>query len=301
MTSFLGNAATARFELPSTDSPWQVAFGAPSKLGRCLSPRTFLAFRVLLALFWTGITIWSMVDHKANDLETAPEFYIYLTNWSLLIEWFYLVSATFVTRMALRNPKRTALDGAPSKTPLFARITYAAQVETYVLSFFVFVLYWALVYDGGTIHALSVFTHGVNFLVALADCLVAGIPMRLVQFWLPFVISSTYVIFSVVYDLAGGTADGDSYIYSVLDWSEDPGTAATYAVLVILVAFPVVFAACVFGVYPLRARCDCCPPAHPEHRRHCPTPLALPPARRELTPKLEAEPVAPGYAQPVAP
>jgi hypothetical protein len=113
--------------------------------------------------------------------------------------------------------------------------------------------------------------------------------------------SLRYVIFSVVYDLAGGTADGDSYIYSVLDWSEDPGTAATYAVLVILVAFPVVFAACVFGVYPLRARCDCCPPAHPEHRRHCPTPLALPPARRELTPKLEAEPVAPGYAQPVAP
>ena len=193
MTSLLGNTATARFELPSTDSPWQVAFGAPSKLGRCLSPRTFLAFRVLLALFWTGITIWSMVDHKANDLETAPEFYIYLTNWSLLIEWFYLVSATFVTRMALRKPKRTALDGAPSKTPLFARITYAAQVETYVLSFFVFVLYWALVYDGGTIHALSVFTHGVNFLVALADCLVAGIPMRLVQFWLPFVISSTCV------------------------------------------------------------------------------------------------------------
>jgi len=110
-----------------------------------------------------------------------------------------------------------------------------------------------------------------------------------------------YVIFSVVYDLAGGTADGNSYIYSVLDWSEDPGTAATYAVLVILVAFPVVFAACVFGVYPLRARCDCCPTAHPEHRRHCPTPLALPPARREPTPKLEAEPVAPGYAQSVAP
>ena len=39
--------------------------------------------------------------------------------------------------------------------------------------------YWGLVYDGGDIHLISCFTHGVNFGVMLLDAFCSGFPLLL--------------------------------------------------------------------------------------------------------------------------
>jgi len=244
------------FALPS----WRQAYSTPSNLARCAPPEAFLAVRASLAAFWLGITIWSMVEHKSNDWETAPEWYIYLTHWTLLFELFYLILATVVSGLAIASRNREP-DGT---TPCYVRLTYALQVLTYVAPFFVFVLFWALVYDWNSPDppsVLSCFTHGVNFVVALCDFLIAGLPMRLNQMWVPVLYGITYVLFSLIYDLAGGTAGGEPYIYAVLDWSENAGVAAAYGGGVVFGAFPIVFLACLFCVYPLRNLCQCCPAA----------------------------------------
>ena len=91
------------FALPS----WRQAYSTPSNLARCAPPEAFLALRASLAAFWLGITIWSMAEHKSNDWETAPEWYIYLTHWTLLFELFYLILATVAnatSRLAHGSP-----------------------------------------------------------------------------------------------------------------------------------------------------------------------------------------------------
>jgi O-antigen ligase len=45
-------------------------------------------------------------------------------------------------------------------------------------SFFVFVLYWALVFNG-SFNLISVFTHGVNFVVMAMDTLFSRQPLRM--------------------------------------------------------------------------------------------------------------------------
>lgn len=229
----------------------------PSHLGRCLPTSAFLALRCTIFLFWFGITIWSVIDHIAKDRK-AGEFFIYLTHWAMLWELTYLLCALALGMLATYGSENMT-DSKGTDTPWFARVGYCLQSVTYVISFFIFVLYWTLVYNGTTLHAISVFTHGVNFMVAFVDLLLAGLPCRLAQLWATLAFGMTYVLFSLVYDLSGGGANGKSYIYEVLDWSANPGWATLYAIVVVWVAFPLVFLACMHVVYPLRAQCECCP------------------------------------------
>lgn len=264
MASLLGTWSDAKFNLPA---PWRQVFGRPSAegVGHCLSPAAFFAFRCALALFWFAIFIWSIPDQTERTYlsnnqteriaEPGAEWLIYLTNWSMLFELVYLVLAASLTGLTCG---KTADAPEGQDTPWFARITFGLQTVTYTFSFIVATLFWALDFDGGNIDALSPFTHGVNFVIALADCLVAGIPMRLTQMWLTLAIALVYVIFTIIYDVAGGKAGPDPYIYEVLNWTDDAGEATLYACLVCLVAFPIVFGACVYGVMPSRAKCKCC-------------------------------------------
>ena len=58
----------------------------------------------------------------------------------------------------------------------------------------------------------------------------------------------------------GTNALDKDYIYSVLNWSEDPGNSTLYAVLVALVGMPVVWLI-FYGLYQLRLLMyeKCCP------------------------------------------
>merc|ERR1711976_659292 len=81
----------------------------------------------------------------------------------------------------------------------------------------------------------------------------SGIPVRLLHFWHSIAMALVYLIFSVIYDLAGGTNGLDKpYIYSLLDWSGDPTWASIYALGTMLVAVPLFWILLMWGFYQLR-------------------------------------------------
>lgn len=249
------------------DESWTQAFSRPSKVARCLSPPMFCGARVALAVFWLAVFIWSVVDHTATAHEADVAWLIYLTNWTLLFELVYLVLAATLTCVA-RYPNNHSLVvvAKGEQTPWFARLAYAMQSVTYIASFFVFILYWVLVYDGSGTSALSIVTHGVNFLVAFVDFLIAGLPFKLVHVWAPLVYGLSYIVFSLMYDLAGGTSEGDPYIYEVLDWSVNPSRASAIGLGVVFVAFPLLFSIFWGVCFPLRSKCNCCPPENAAYK-----------------------------------
>merc|ERR1712232_518324 len=151
-------------------------------------------------------------------------------------------------------------DGKAERTPWFARLTYALQSGNGTITFFIFVLYWALEYRPAKgVEGITVMIHGVNFLLALIDILVlAKLPVKMAQVWVPCLFGLMYVLFSLFYDVAGGTNQrGNPYIYGVLDWSGNPGIAVGVGCGVVLVAFPLFFALCI-GINVWRATCNCC-------------------------------------------
>lgn len=157
------------------DVPWKEAFGSPTNWGRCLSSAAFVTVRIAFFLTWAGITIWSIADHYGNAEEENAEYWVYLTHWSLLFELVYFAFAALVSVL---SQIASIPNGVRDQTPWFARLTYGLQSATYVITFFVCVLYWALVYDGGTVTGLAVVTHGLNFVLAFVDFLIAGIPLK---------------------------------------------------------------------------------------------------------------------------
>ncbi|KAL3910137.1 MAG: hypothetical protein SGPRY_009169, partial [Prymnesium sp.] len=209
---------------------WHAAFASPSNLCSSLPPGAFGALRLFFFLFWLSVTIWAVAD------DFDAQFWIYLTNWSLLFELTYFA---FAAGLAMAAIFFNVPDAKGEKTPWYARVGYALQCSTYVISFIVSVLFWALVYDGGALPAISFFTHGSNFIVAFADLLLAGIPFRVGHMWVSLVFALAYVLFSLIYDVSGGMAGDDPYIYEVLDWNNNTGSAVGYSAGVVLIAFPV--------------------------------------------------------------
>lgn len=62
--------------------------------------------------------------------------------------------------------------------------------------------------------------HAVNSIIMLLDIFISARPCYLLHFYQPLIAVFCYIIFSVIYWVAGGVDnDGNPYIYSILDWS----------------------------------------------------------------------------------
>ena len=104
-----------------------------------------------------------------------------------------------------------------------------------------FVLYWLLVFpfNPKAASALSVFTHGVNFVVMLLDGWLSRQPYLISHgvYFLAYCL--VYLAWSVIHGLSNiKTADGDEYIYAVLNWRSSKGKAAMYATAVLVIVAP---------------------------------------------------------------
>lgn len=76
-------------------------------------------------------------------------------------------------------------------------------------------------------------------------------PIRLYHAFHGVIFSCLYLLFSIIYHLAGGTNALDKpYIYDVLDWA-DPSSAAVYGVLLSVLG-PVASWLFLWGLYTLR-------------------------------------------------
>ena len=111
------------------------------------------------------------------------------------------------------------------------------------------ILYWALLYRGGTIGHVNIATHTLNGIIALVDIGITGVPVRILHFVYPVIFCSSYSVFTGVYYGAGGTnVFNQTYIYPVLDYESSPGLASGVIVGVSLVFCPLIHLI-VWGLY----------------------------------------------------
>ena len=160
---------------------------------------------------------------------------------------------------ALHYAIATAKDTYPSppkrnNLPWYYRAQWAIHNIAIASALLVTVLYWAIIYnpDANVSIGLDINMHALNGVFALVDVFVTSVPTRLLHVYHPLLHGVVYSVFAAIYWAAGGKGLRDNdYIYKVIDFGSEPGTAALYICLVALVAMPIVHVV-VFCCYALR-------------------------------------------------
>ena len=116
----------------------------------------------------------------------------------------------------------------------------------------VVILYWFLVrYDPDIDRGFSYFdtfnlhTHLFSGIVSLLEIWIIAIPIRLLSMVYPVSFGAGYIVFSGIYLAANGTNTNDSpYIYSFLDFGNEPATAVRMAFATVFVVLPLTHSVC---------------------------------------------------------
>lgn len=95
-------------------------------------------------------------------------------------------------------------------------------------------------------------THAVTIIYLIVDSALVAIPIRILHIYQSMILGVIYVIFSIIYDVSGGSNMlGKPYIYSPIDYSEKPGIAAAYVLVILFIGIPIVHLI-FYGLYSLR-------------------------------------------------
>ncbi|CAG0883379.1 unnamed protein product [Darwinula stevensoni] len=97
-------------------------------------------------------------------------------------------------------------------------------------AFIVTIAYWSLLFDpGGEVSLSNGVVHISNALQAMMNLCIDLRPFRIHHFYIPFIYSSVYIIFTGIFYAAGGMydKDGAKYAYFFLNWDE-PEAFAKY-------------------------------------------------------------------------
>lgn len=148
---------------------------------------------------------------------------IYLTNWDLVLG---VSQALFGGLLALKRWKLQKVSDFDPSTLMLGmpeRAYWFLYVVTTNVAIGVSVTYWFSVYDPkiDNLDPLNYLLHLCNSILMIVDFCVTSIPFRLRNFWWCLTIVLFYVIFSLIYYLAGGLdKNGNHYIYKILDWKK---------------------------------------------------------------------------------
>mmetsp|Transcript_31939 Transcript_31939/g.74785 ORF Transcript_31939/g.74785 Transcript_31939/m.74785 type:complete len:260 (-) Transcript_31939:224-1003(-) len=204
--------------------------------GGCCNGMALAIFRIVLALLWLAVVIWSLGDW-AEDLDIGYWF-TKLTHWGALLELAYFVLLAATTTLAVSSSSKQSSAGG--STPCLVRVTWFLGSAMPAVTFLILALYWILVYTGGDIAVLSVVVHGGNYAIVLVDFFTTRQPFYFRHVWVPALFGIIYSLFTVVYYVADGTnEDGvNTYIYSAIDWESKPGQAFVYLAASVLIGVP---------------------------------------------------------------
>lgn len=184
----------------------------------------YLIYRWILACIFCCILTASILDlgRPQHPYTHYAKWPIYLTHWGFLVCTIQaLLAAVIVTQTHWYTTDNDEHFDASFKMKHSFKVYWILHTIGTVAAFAITSIYWTFVFDP-EIHimdALNILVHGVNSVLMLLDlCLVAH-PVRFNYFYWPVVFSLTYMVFSAVYYLAGGTDRLDrAFIYNILDW-----------------------------------------------------------------------------------
>ena len=97
-------------------------------------------------------------------------------------------------------------------------------------------VYW-ITWDGTVVSwPVNIHEHGVSVLPGLVDLFMSGIPVRFLHFIYLMLFALVYALFNVFFWLAGGTdAEGNRYIYSIVNFEDSPLQASLILVIMVLI------------------------------------------------------------------
>ena len=210
----------------------------------------------------TYTIVWSVLGITQRPRD-GVKWLIFLTNWSYTVLTIHFIVGTFVPafyyhyvikKRTLSAENLTLPVGSPRMLVPACKVSWVLFTVAISVAFMVSALFWSVVYDPskGAPDYITINAHGVNSILALADTLVSGMPVRILHATFPFLYGVTYAIFSVVYWKLGGTdPEGDPYIYSALDYGGHPARTAILIVLFLFAAVPT-SQMLLYGLYRLR-------------------------------------------------
>jgi len=228
---------------------WRDTFGRNACCGKPCSRNATLAVRGVFALTMASVWVWTQIDFMkerpdGSDADSAPDTYaygyywIYLTHITLTLQVIYhalAVALAVKAKNKAEGEESVAYDareepgegeGAPVAVPRLAKLTWFMQAVCLPSTFFVFVLYWGLVFDG-ELQAIACFTHGVNFAVMMADAYASGFPILLAHALYFMIYAALYLCWTFVHYQSGvGNEKGEPYIYSAVNWAHPDAVKA---------------------------------------------------------------------------
>ncbi len=217
-----------------------------------------MIYRWIIACYFIGWLVASGIQFS----ESGPRWLIYLTNWGIVGFVFYLlVAALSVTTkfITVHVCNRKSQDGDRTFDYKFNKPEGCCGFGSNQLSWYqmfhwatfsifseialgIVILFWVVLYTGGSIDGVSANTHLVNGLVTILDVFMFGVPVGLLHVIYPLFFCTAYASFTGIYWAANGTNPGDEerYIYPVLDYETQPTFSAIVVILATVVLIPVV-------------------------------------------------------------
>jgi magnesium-transporting ATPase (P-type) len=191
-------------------------------------PTWYLLYRWMIFLLWIIFIICSIFEFGSyKPLQQYEKWLIYLTNWDLLLGLTQALIGAVLVSQRWQLQKAINFDSCNITFGFTEWLYWFLYVVTTNIAIGVTVSYWFAVYNP-EIHELdplNIMMHVCNSVLMLVDLFVTSIPFRLRNFWWCLSIVIFYLIFSVIYYVAGGLDKyGYHYIYKILDWKRPART-----------------------------------------------------------------------------
>ncbi|KAL3775079.1 hypothetical protein HJC23_013999 [Cyclotella cryptica] len=210
----------------------------------CPRPRIpFIATKVFLSAWVIAMMALSIEQTQFESFWLA-----YLTHWGWTVTVAYFLSSLGT---ACYFSKCELADGAGRTSGVLIKLTWGLLAIALPGEVVICLLFWFLEFDG-TVRYVSLMLHGIGIVLIVIDgILINRIPLRIKQFFLFEAFSALYLVWNVAFSFSGlgnpykeSGAQDDDAIYSSMRWKTNTSSAVTVAVLVLLVANPILFLLC---------------------------------------------------------
>ncbi|XP_076283431.1 protein rolling stone isoform X2 [Lasioglossum baleicum] len=184
----------------------------------------FLIYRGLIFASWLAIIVCAFFEFGSwKPWMMYEKWPIYLTNWGIMLGLIQAFIGLLLTTRRWKEQKKLDFDPQNITLGSIEKIFWFMFVIATNTAICVTITYWCCIYDT-RIHnpdPLNMMQHACNSVLMLIDFCVTSIPFRLRNFWWCFTLVLLYIVFTLIYYLAGGLDRyGNHFIYKILDWKK---------------------------------------------------------------------------------
>ena len=150
---------------------------------------------ILAKLVCLGYIISTQVLNVVETKQSSLWFYAaYYTHWALAFACLYGMVSVLNSLFPVAQLTGT------TRVPLRIRLTWLLFATVLQAQFITTIVYWTLVFDGGTPDYMEIAPHGPVFLAVLIDgCHINRIPLRWMHLWLGEITIILFAIWSIIH------------------------------------------------------------------------------------------------------